>query len=41
MKEEVEDIIKKNAEGKSITELEKYYQRPLVSIAKILNKISF
>ena len=40
MEEEINEIIKKNSEGKSITELQEYFQRPLKTIANIIENFS-
>ena len=40
MEEEINEIIKKNSEGKSITELQEYFQRPLKTVANIIENFS-
>ena len=40
MEEEINDIVRKNNEGKNLTELQKYFQRPHNTIANILKDFS-
>lgn len=40
MEEEIKEIIKRNSEGRTVSELESYFQRPLKTIAKIIENFS-